>query len=106
MQEIIDCAINLSYTVTPIEVLPYSTPDGKSDFPVNFPGGNKERLLHYMNNTEGIITGLANTWRHAVAWDGHKIFDPHGLTYPFPDCKINIDCFWRFSRTRALNRAK
>lgn len=105
MQEIIDCAIKLSHAVVPIEVLPYSTPDGKAEFPINFKirtdnnlfnWDNRSRLLHYMTNGEGIITGLARKFRHAVAWDGHKIYDPHGLTYSFNDCKIEIDCFWMF----------
>ena len=102
MQEIIDCAIKLSHTITPIEVLPYSTPDGKAEFPVNFQISNEERLLHYMKRGSGIITGLARKFRHAVAWDGNKIFDPHGLTYPLQDCKIEIDCFWMFIQRTAF----
>ena len=96
LQEIIDCAIRLSYTVTPIETLPYSTPDGKAEFPVDFQISRESRLTNYMNNSKGIITGLARKFRHAVAWNGSKIYDPHGLIYPFNDCKIEIDCFWMF----------
>lgn len=111
LQEIIDCAIKLGYTVTPIEVLPYSTPDGKAEFPVNFKirtdgnlfyWDNKSRLLSYMKDTKGIITGLASQWRHALAWDGKKIYDPHGLVYSFQDCKIKIDCFWMFTKIKSI----
>ena len=98
LQELIDCAIRREFAVTPIEVLPYSTPDGKAEFPVNFPEGNKERLFKYLHNNIGIFTGLAKQWRHAVAWDSKQIYDPHGLIYHFQDCKIKIDCFWRFDK--------
>ena len=96
IQEIIDCAIELGYFVTPIEILPYSTPDGKNEFPINFSEGNSHRLLKYVSKTKGILTGLGNKWYHAMAWDGKNIYDPNGYIYPFHDCKINLDCYWIF----------
>ncbi len=98
LQELIDCVVRRKYSVTPIEVLPYSTPDGKADFPINFQVSYEERLLRHMHNTRGIITGLGKKWRHAVAWDGKQIYDPHGLIYPSHDIKIKIDCYWRFDK--------
>lgn len=98
LQEIIDCAIKFEYAVTPIEVLPYSTPDGLAEFPVEFPEGNKERLLRYMANGKGILTGLGSQWRHALSWNGKQIYDPNGFIYFFHDIKIKIDCFWRFDK--------
>lgn len=102
LQEIIDCALKSGYAVTPIEVLPYSTPDGKSEYPIDFQIDNKERLFKYMRNSRGILTGLGSRWRHAMAWDGKRVYDPRGYIYSLCDCKIIIDCFWMFDKIKSV----
>ena len=102
LQEVIDCALKSDYMVTPIEVLPYSTPDGKSEYPIDFQIDNKERLLKYMRNSRGILTGLGRQWRHAMAWDGKHVYDPCGYVYNFCDCKIIIDTFWMFNKIKSV----
>ena len=97
-QEIVDCAIKLGYLVTPIEALPYSTPDGKLDFPVDFKISNEQRLRDHMRETKGIVTGLSGKWRHAVYWDGEKIYDPRGRIYSFDACDVIIDTYYRFDK--------
>lgn len=101
-QEIIDCALKLDYAVTPIEALPYSTPDGKSEYPIDFQIDNKERLFNYMRNSRGILAGLGRQWRHAMAWDGKHIYDPRGYVYSLCDCKIIIDTFWMFNKIKSI----
>ncbi len=93
MQEIIDCAIKLGFSVTPIEVLPYSTPDGKLEFQVNL--RNEMRFHSHVYGSEGILTGRAKKLYHAVYWDGEIIHDPNGIVYRLNDCKIDIQCFWK-----------
>lgn len=98
LQELIPLALKRGFAVTPLEALPYSTPDGKSEFPVDFKIKPEKRFQLYMVHSRGILTGLAHQWRHAVAWNGEKIYDSRGLIYPFLDCKIDIDTYWRFDR--------
>jgi len=103
IQEIVDCVFKFRYSVTPIEILPYSTPNNnKDDFPINFPGGNKERLLRYLSNSKGLLTGISKKWGHTVAWTGKHILDPNGDIYPFSDCKININCYWLFTKIKSI----
>jgi len=102
LQEIIDCALKLGYTVTPIEAAPYSTPDGKSEYPIDFQINNQERIFNYMHNSIGILTGLGKQWRHAMAWDGKHIYDPRGYIYSLCDCKIIVDCFWMFNKIKSV----
>ena len=101
-QEIVDCAIKLGYTVTPIESLPYSTPNGKLDFPVDFKISNEQRLREHMKGTKGIVTGLSRQWRHAVYWDAKLIYDPRGRIYPFADCGMIIDTYYRFDKIKSI----
>lgn len=97
-QEIVDCAIKLGYTMTPIEALPYATPDGKSEFPIDFKISHERRLSSHMASSKGIITGLASTWRHAVYWDRNLVYDPRGKVYRFSDCKMIIDTYYRIDK--------
>lgn len=101
-QEIVDCAIKLGYFVTPIEALPYSTPDGKLEFPVDFKISNEKRLWDHMKGTRGIITGLSTQWRHAVYWNGERIYDPRGRVYLFADCDMIIDTYYRFDKIKSI----
>lgn len=97
-QEIVDCAIKLGYAVTPIEAMPYATPDGKHDFPVDFKISHERRLRNHLEGTRGILTGLAVTWRHAVYWNGDLVYDPRGRVYHFSACDIIIDTYYRFDK--------
>jgi len=100
LQELIPLALKRKFAVTPIEALPYSTPDGKSEFPVDFPEGNEKRLQNYMKNSQGVLCGLAGKWRHAVAWTGTQVYDSRGIIYSLDDCKIDIEIYYRFDRIK------
>ena len=96
IQEIIPVAIDMGYSVTPIETRPCSTPDGVNDFEINFP--NPEgRLYRYMCGVKGILTGRMLRWRHAVAWED-LIYDPIGRIYNLDTIALQIDTFWRFDK--------
>lgn len=103
LQEFITIAIDRGFAVTPIEALPYATPDGKHEYPINFPDF-KIRFQKYMIGVPGILTGLARQWRHAVAWNGKDIYDPRGQICSFKELKrsgMNIDIFWRFDQIKS-----
>ncbi len=95
LQEIIDCANELGFSMTPIEVLPYSTPDGKMEFPVEFPISAEQRFQNHMTEHKGILTGRGKRLYHAMYWDGQDIHDPNGFICSQDDCKIDIKCFWK-----------
>ncbi len=101
-QEIVDCAIKLGYSVTPVESLPYATPDGKLEFPVDFKISNEKRLWDHMKGTQGIITGLSGNRGHAVYWDGVQVYDPRGRIYPFHECDMIIDTYYRFDKIKSI----
>ena len=102
IQEFISVILKSGFAMTPIEVLPYSTPDGKHEFPVDFPN-HEERFWNLMYNSVGILTGLRTRWRHAVAWNGKRIYDPLGSVYSHHDIQnFRIDVFYRFDQIKSL----
>ncbi|KKN04907.1 hypothetical protein LCGC14_1092740 [marine sediment metagenome] len=99
IQEIIDIAVKLGYSVMAIEVMPASTTDGENNFDIKIEDHHK-RLMGHMNDHTGIITGRGRRWPHAVAWDGEKVFDPVGKIYDFDDIKMGVQIFYRFSKIK------
>ena len=101
IQEIIDVAIKMGYSITAIESLPCSTPDGIKEFAIPF---NFKRFYNHLIRNRGIITGMNRTWRHAVYWDGEKIIDPIGKIYPYSKIGMDIDCFYRFDKIKSIKK--
>lgn len=102
IQEFIPMILKSGFAMTTIEVLPYSTPDGKHEFPIDFPN-YEERFWNLMSNSIGILTGLRTRWRHAVAWNGKRIYDPIGSVYGHHDTQnFRIDVFYRFDKIKSL----
>lgn len=98
IQEFISLILESGYAVTAIEVLPYSTPDGEHEFPINFPNF-ENRFWNLTYCVPGIFTGMRPQRRHAVAWDGYKIYDPLGSVYERKEIKnFDIDIFHRFDQ--------
>ncbi len=89
IQEIIDVALDMGFAVTPIEALPYSTPDGQKTFGVNF---KIKRFQNHLKNSRGVITGMKKIWRHAVYWDGVGILE---------SIDMDIDCFYKFTQIKS-----
>lgn len=43
-----------------------------------------QRIQSYMTGNQGIIVGMLESGaRHAVAWDGERVYDPVGFVYRF-----------------------
>jgi len=95
MQEIIDAAFKIGYSLTPVEASPVQTATGHDRYTIFRGTAAKKRLNDYLINFRGIIVGPKpnNVW-HAVAWDGLNVYDPIGKIYPLDDIKINIKLFW------------
>lgn len=102
IQEFISTILKSGFAVTAIESLPCSTPDGKHEYSINFPW-NEKRFWGLTVGNKGILTGLRTKWRHAVAWNGVKVFDPLGSIYRIPDIQnFSIDVFYRFDQIKSL----
>ncbi len=99
IQEIIDVAIDLGVAVTPIEALPFSTPDGQKTFGVNF---KIKRFQNHLKNARGVITGMKKKWRHAVFWDGEFAFESPNTFHSYENLYMDIDCFYRFTQIKSL----
>jgi len=101
IQEFVPLILKSGFAMTPIEVLPCSTPDGQHQF--NIPLGDYElRFWKLVGVNMGIFTGKMRKWHHAVAWDGARIYDPsRGICYSH-DCNLQIDCFYRFDQIKSF----
>lgn len=100
IQEFIPIILKSGFSMMAIEALPYSTPDGKHEWPVMFKN-NEERFWDLSNWVPGIFTGLATKWRHAIAWDGNQFYDPRGQIYDYDECPIQVDVFYRFDQIKS-----
>ena len=89
VQEMIDVGIKLGYFTTVIEAQPLLTIGGRTkaiETPYTIPD--------YMAWFPGVIMGIINQNRHAVAYDGYNIYDPNGTIYKYvkSDWKIEMYC--------------
>ena len=85
IQEIIDCFIHRGFGLMPIHIYPCNVPPVGMVQPKMVWDQSKceKRFLNLIDGQEGIITGQreGSLVPHAVAWDGHKIYDPMGMIY-------------------------
>ncbi len=108
-QECIEAAMKLGWLVTPIELFPAITPNGKEERIIYFGGndaGNWARFLQHLKDTSnGVLEGVSRRKGfiigHAVAWDGLHIYDPRGHIYSFAEHE-GMDFFprilWKLTR--------
>lgn len=106
-QEMIDVALRLGHTVTPIEARPLFQVRGTPErFEVEFPDGVAYRLNEHLNRGSGVLTGLNLASRpHAVVWKDGMIHDPSGrmtsegwAAYSYELWLFQIETFWMISR--------
>ncbi len=98
IQEVVDVAIKMGIAVTPIEALPYSTPDGQKVYGVNF---KIKRFQNHLIGSRGVITGMKKKWRHAVYWDGKYVCKYVNLSCTIENLNMDIDCFYRFTQIKS-----
>lgn len=86
LQEAIDVAWGLGYSVTPIELFPTAiTTPGQEPRVVLFPGvlGNWGRFVRHLNEGRGVIECVGRHCGHAVAFEKGRIYDPDGGEFDY-----------------------
>ena len=104
IQEIIDAAWSMGWSVTPIEARPRVTPDGTHVRDLFSENKIALRMKHYFKDNNGVVVGERlfgeRRWWHAIAWDHvtRMWYDPRGPILPFETPPIAIATFWIFSK--------
>lgn len=84
VQELIDAALRLDYSVTPFEVLPQlAHPQWATNVLVDRVGGNWERFDGLIETQCGVLTGCGRHNQHAVAIWRDVVLDPDGWVYRY-----------------------
>ncbi len=100
IHEIIDVVwLYFSKTMTPFIREPTVTPhDECPERGAVFVECDSEiRFIKRLWSRQGIMTGVVGELGHAVAWDGHRIYDPRGYIYTYTDrdkYRYDPDVFW------------
>ena len=81
----------LGYHVITVELTPILSPDNNIEWPVPIKCLDFVQLLH---NNIGVFTGSGVRTRHAVAWNGQKIYDPNGMIYEFAHPNFTPEVFY------------
>lgn len=92
-QEIIEVALHLGKTATPVEARPVGTPDGEHTFELSRIGrfdSAIERFRFYLRTQQGIILGQTGRLHHACGFSIGKVYDPRGLISSLYTCKIQV----------------
>lgn len=102
IHEMIDVAfIYYRRLLCPFDKAPMVTCDERCpEIPAEFSGVTPEQRWNFATVFKtGVMTGQMTVSRrgHAVAWDGHKIYDPRGYVYSYEDrhnYNYEPDTFW------------
>lgn len=95
IQELIRLAYNLRYAVIPFDSIPVMAPE--EDGPEHVVELDFETILY--NCLRGVITGISPSGsRHAVAWNGSKVYDPNGTKYDIEE--FTIETLWVVERLK------
>ena len=88
IQEMIDVCLLRNIGIVQIERAPVSEALGAT-YNVPVP---KARMEFYLSKFPGVLIGVGSISGkpHAVAWNGSKIFDPNGTTYPLSNFKPDL----------------
>ena len=82
IQECIEAALTLGYSVTPVELFPVLSSPIWGNHVVEF-DCNWERFERHAHENRGVITGAGVSCGHAVAFDRGHVYDPDGWVYAF-----------------------
>lgn len=106
-QECIRIADILGYSCTPFEAFPRLSPfkDGSEARVILFGSTEAANIVDFYSRAlfkSGVITGRTlDGIGHAVAWDGHNVYDPRDKIYPLKDADIHNflpRCFWKIEK--------
>lgn len=102
IQEVVDLAHYLGYTMTPIEAQPVQLNSEHHEYDLTKWSMFKttdDRFRYYLDYNIGILVGKAREHWHTVAWDGGRIYDPNGRMYSLDDCLLDIQTFWMITKS-------
>ena len=101
IQELVDVALLMGYSMTPIEAQPVQLNSEHHEYDLTkwgmFPS-TESRFQFYLDNNIGLIVGKAREHYHTVAWDGAVVYDPNGRIYSIDDCRLDIQTFWMIKK--------
>lgn len=110
IQEAIDVAWSLGFSVTPFELAPVgvrSLAGTDEPFIVQFPGatGNWGRFIRHINEGKGVIECTGRRSGHAVAFEKGRIYDPDDTVFDYSQAACELRGLmtvrlWRFERRK------
>lgn len=102
ISEIIDVALQLGYSVTPIEAIPQKRRNGELAGPLYGIEKAEDRFFDQVFNSEGVILGMGKHANHAVANKEGLISDPNGKVYDIRKAAENnltdLEMYLRFDK--------
>jgi hypothetical protein len=101
VQELLQVALSRGFAVTPVELFPVLRPtDTGPHMTVLYPDNNWRRFEETIRTSRGVIEGTGARFRHVVAYDHGRIFDPKGSLYDYSRLACEAHqfysrCAWR-----------
>jgi len=101
IQELVHVALRRGFALTPVELFPVlESADGKQTQAILYRDNNWKRFADILTASRGVIDGAGFRFRHMVAYDRGRIFDPKGHIYDYTRiaCEARqfyTRCAWR-----------
>ena len=101
VQELVHVALRRGFALTPVELFPVlESADGKQTQTVLYRDNNWKRFADILAASRGVIDGVGFRFRHMVAYDHGRIFDPKGHVYDYTRIacearQFHTRCAWR-----------
>jgi hypothetical protein len=102
IQELVHVALSRGFALTPVELFPVlESADGKQTQTILYRDNNWKRFADILAASRGVIDGAGFRFRHMVAYDQGRIFDPKGHIYDYTRIaceahQFHTRCAWRF----------
>lgn len=101
IQELVHVALLRGFAMSPVELFPVlASADGKQTQTILYRDNNWKRFAAILAASCGVIDGAGFRFRHMVAYDQGRIFDPKGHVYDYTRiaCEahhFHTRCAWR-----------
>ena len=110
IQEIVDCCLRRGFALTPIDYMPRMAPQGHEDqwLLMNTEEKLEKRFQEHIHGHLGLFIGQKPNGPHAVAWNGHLVFDPtppKGYIYNLGTNPVEFQAreFWRLDVIKSVS---
>jgi hypothetical protein len=101
IQELVHVALRHGFALTPVELFPVlASADDKQTQTILYRDNNWKRFADILAASRGVIDGVGFRFRHMVAYDQGRIFDPRGHVYDYTRIacearQFHTRCAWR-----------